>query len=193
MIALGNMRKREVKKTSTDPIKRNSNTKINGLHEIPTENKIYREKKKWIPLTWNKHIRKVIGNNWNILNFLIYREKASRIRQQEQTGIKFNRIIQREPIVHVLGIHEGNTKNIRWKQTKFGESKGGRERLTESLQFERPSRLAEYRETNYYKVDSQSSPRKEEENSGKSVLLWGESVPKWPTAVKPTRLSISTR
>jgi hypothetical protein len=45
MIALGNMRKREVKKTSTDPIKRNSNTKINGLHEIPTENKIYREKK----------------------------------------------------------------------------------------------------------------------------------------------------
>ena len=45
MIALGNMRKREVKKTSTDPIKRNNKTKINGLHEIPTENKIYRKKK----------------------------------------------------------------------------------------------------------------------------------------------------
>ena len=38
MFVHGNTRIREVKKTSTDPIKRNNNTKINGLHEIPTEN-----------------------------------------------------------------------------------------------------------------------------------------------------------
>jgi hypothetical protein len=40
MIALGNMRTREVKKTSLDPAKRNNKTRMNLLYEIPTENRI---------------------------------------------------------------------------------------------------------------------------------------------------------
>jgi hypothetical protein len=40
MFVHGNTRIREVKKTSLDPAKRSNKTRMNLLHEIPTENGI---------------------------------------------------------------------------------------------------------------------------------------------------------